>query len=214
MKYSLFRAAITATALLFSLPSQAGLVSLDWKTAGDGLITSDGTLEWLDLTETAGRSYNDVSGKFGVGQEFEGFRYATVFEVRSLWTAAGGDGHYGGWGWGNADVWDTLAPYVGDLRADGTYPYSVEPGDHYSMWILCKYADCVYLNLALTRDNGSIGSPTASYLNARYKERYSKYQPNPRVGSALIRVYAVPEPASLSLFALAALGFGAIRSRS
>ena len=47
-------AMIIAAGLLFSTVSQAAIVSADWKTAGDNLITRDTTsgLDWLDLTET------------------------------------------------------------------------------------------------------------------------------------------------------------------
>ena len=58
---------------------------------GDALITRDTVtgLEWLDVTQTANRSFNEISTKFGVGQEFAGFRYATVEEVTVLFTNAG-----------------------------------------------------------------------------------------------------------------------------
>jgi hypothetical protein len=56
-----------------------------------GDITRDTTtgLDWLDLTITRGRSYNDISSKFGAGQEFDGWRYATDVEVQELWKNLG-----------------------------------------------------------------------------------------------------------------------------
>ena len=41
-------------------------------------------LDWLNITHTTGRSYVDVSGRFGVGQEFDGYRYATIDQVLAL----------------------------------------------------------------------------------------------------------------------------------
>ncbi|MCR9096422.1 MAG: PEP-CTERM sorting domain-containing protein [bacterium] len=51
-------------------------------------ITHDAStgLDWLDLTVTEGRSFDDIVGndgtdELGPGGDFEGFRYATAFEV-------------------------------------------------------------------------------------------------------------------------------------
>jgi hypothetical protein len=52
------------------------------------------TLEWLDLTQTAGRSYNDLTGadgsnEFMVGGDFEGWRYATIEQLLVFYSNAG-----------------------------------------------------------------------------------------------------------------------------
>lgn len=41
-------------------------------------------LEWLDLTQTAGYSYYDVLGRTQMGEQYEGYRYATSGEVSEL----------------------------------------------------------------------------------------------------------------------------------
>lgn len=46
-------------------------------------------LEFLDLTVTYGRTYTDISGKLGPGDEFGGHRYATELEIRQLFENAG-----------------------------------------------------------------------------------------------------------------------------
>ena len=76
---------IFLSALYFNV--NAVLVSMDWQLSGDDLITHDTVtgLNWLDLTETNGVSYNYVSTQLGSGGKFEGFRYATVEEVIDLW---------------------------------------------------------------------------------------------------------------------------------
>lgn len=73
---------------IVALNASAAVVSLDWKNAGDNLITRDleTGLDWLDLTETNNRSYNFVSSQLGAGGYFEGFRYATSAEVVALWS--------------------------------------------------------------------------------------------------------------------------------
>lgn len=43
-----------------------------------------GGLSWLNLAETTNKSYNTVSGEFGIGGDFEGYRYATGAEVNVM----------------------------------------------------------------------------------------------------------------------------------
>lgn len=75
-------------ALLFLVSFFCGLAPLAQAAIVDlGNVTRDSStgLEWLDLTETVGRSYLDVSNQFDVGEEFAGWRYATESEVQVLW---------------------------------------------------------------------------------------------------------------------------------
>ena len=69
----------------------AAIIPVDDAVFGIGSITRDtGTgLDWLDLTLSSGRSFNDVNSQFGVGGDFEGFRYATETELGQLFTNAG-----------------------------------------------------------------------------------------------------------------------------
>ncbi len=82
---------VSLAAMLCAGSAQAALLSIDWQAAGDNLITRDTAtgLEWLDWAHTNNRSYSDVASKFGAGQEFEGFRYATRSELLTLYTDAG-----------------------------------------------------------------------------------------------------------------------------
>ena len=69
----------------------AGVVEADDPVFGAGALTRDATqgLDFLDLSFTEGRSWQDVTGKFGTGQEFEGFRTALESEVVNLVINAG-----------------------------------------------------------------------------------------------------------------------------
>lgn len=69
----------------------AELISVDWKTDGDNLITRDSVsgLDWLDLTETNYMSYGQVSAQLDTSGQFDGYRYATNLEVVSLWANFG-----------------------------------------------------------------------------------------------------------------------------
>ena len=68
-----------ALVLTQSISASAAIVDL-------GNITRDTTtgLEWLDVTETVGLSFNDVQSLMVSGGEFEGWRYATTFEFEQL----------------------------------------------------------------------------------------------------------------------------------
>ena len=50
--------------------------------------TSTG-LAWLNVSLTAGHSYNDISSQLGAGQLYQGYRFATVAEVQTLWADFG-----------------------------------------------------------------------------------------------------------------------------
>ena len=85
---------VTCLALLLSGMSTASgaLLSLNDATHGPDSITRDTAtgLEWLDLTLSTNRSYNDVSSQLGVGGDYAGFRYATAAELTTLfYTSAG-----------------------------------------------------------------------------------------------------------------------------
>lgn len=70
---------------------RADLVSLDYKTAGDNLLTLDSStqLEWLDLTATLGHSWTELGSLTSTGGPFAGFRLATHIEFQSLLADAG-----------------------------------------------------------------------------------------------------------------------------
>lgn len=89
MKY--LKLTLAAAALVLSTSVNAAIVSVDWQSTGDNLVTRDTTngLEWLDLTETTNMSYFTVLGQLSTGSQFEGWRYATNVEVGSLFTAFG-----------------------------------------------------------------------------------------------------------------------------
>lgn len=66
--------------------AKAGLISCDWHTAGDGLLTYDDEtgLEWLDVALTLNNSINEIESKLQSGKEYDGFRYATPVEFKQL----------------------------------------------------------------------------------------------------------------------------------
>lgn len=90
-KLSLISTVSTGVATLFSFSVNAALVTADWKTMNDNLLTVDtiSKLQWLDVTETGGMSRDEVVAEMGSGGKYEGFRYATSSEVIDLWSQYG-----------------------------------------------------------------------------------------------------------------------------
>jgi hypothetical protein len=77
--------------LMLSFSVNAALSIMDLRSAGDGAITYDDSsdLYWLDLTETAGMSYSQVSAQLGAGGSLEGWRYATAEEATDIYAQFG-----------------------------------------------------------------------------------------------------------------------------
>ena len=75
-----------AFSVFFSSPISAQVIEVDSVVFGPGTLTRDTVqgLDFLDLGDTFGRSFQDVSSQLGSGGEFEGFRYATFDEIESL----------------------------------------------------------------------------------------------------------------------------------
>lgn len=132
---------VAALALVASASAHAQLLEIDDPTlpaSPDGFnITQDFLtgLEWLDVTVSAGRSFDDIIGadgtnEFASGGDFEGFRHATFLELTgwingpqqdSLFVQFGftsGFSSIGGYG----PVRDLIS-YVGCLANCGAYGY-------------------------------------------------------------------------------------------
>ncbi len=64
----------------------AALVTATDVNFGTDSLTRDTVtgLDWLDITYTTGRTYVDIAGKFEVGEEFDGYSYATISQVIAL----------------------------------------------------------------------------------------------------------------------------------
>lgn len=96
----------------------ANLITMDWKVANDGLILreTDSNLEWLNLKQSDGMSYNQVLAMTdNPGDLFEGWHIARKSEMFSLFNAVGGDGNYSrdGLNHGAGNSFDLLMQYWG-----------------------------------------------------------------------------------------------------
>ena len=216
MKY--LKLVTLTTALVLSTSVNAAIISVDWQSAGDNLITKDTNngLEWLDLTATSSRSYNDISSKLGADQEFDGWRYATTTEISGFFDSFGGDSNfYNGWSTQNNGLFDVIAPYWGDLMCEEIG--CVQPGDGASSFITSesdpvygtawqRYGylyDNVYDLLSATEDRVDLDSGPVSVDEAG----------NYRFGSALVRASVVPVPAAVWLFGSGLIGLIGVARR-
>ena len=168
-------------------PANATLISKDFASSGDGLLTfdSDTGLEWLDLSETLDQSYNDIIGGYGGFTTTHSFRYASNAEVLDLIDNAGGDNPVG--------ISNLLAMLGCTINCSGDNPGAFgivsETGG------LVEYS--WFLNSGA---NSDVWVPGADgHL--------------PETGSLLVRNAPVPEPATILLFGIGLLGIARLNRK-
>ncbi len=161
----------------------------------NGLITLDTTtnLEWLDLTETANYSYDQVELELAPGGLFDGFRRATEDEISSMFTDFGLVS-----GPANATHYDFMDLF-GVTSHQGNYPE------------IFGYADSAGSAMALVYGL-DFYSPGENYLVVTGGLLHNKSINFDGFGSYLVK--AVPIPAGVWLFISGILGFiGITRKR-
>jgi hypothetical protein len=137
MKRLVMAAVTLLAAINISLPA----VSSPLPLINAGPITYDPntTLWWLDLSLSTNRSYNDVSSQFGVGGDFDGFRYATGQEVSILFTDAGISGQFFNasiiGNQADASAVTTLINLLGPMQPCATNPPCTQNGSFYTRGI-------------------------------------------------------------------------------
>jgi hypothetical protein len=177
---------------------------------GDFTTDTDTGLDWLDLTKTSNRSYDDISSKLGVGQEFEGWRYATQAEVQTLWKNMGVTN-------GTnipIDVSDTVQ-YEAFIDAVNLL------GNTFN-----EHSDEVY-DYGAAGLTGDLRNSCCPLLNGMYHNRSStqtavysvnntsvyKYTTQPFLGSYLVSTTLVPIPAAAWLFGSGLIGLVGMQRR-
>ena len=205
----LLKTVLPAMLLALSANVSASVVSADWNTANDGLITNDTVtgLNWLDLTETNGLSYNYVSSQLGAGGDYEGFRYATNDEVVGLWTNFWYNLSYntpeqitnGGSPEGLINATNLLGNTVNEFNSDyqhgvvGFTSDTLIAGSHTRLGVY-QLGSYMYINDVV--DGLQYADDTAYLYNASYLVEDESYVPS-----------TVPVPAAAWLFGSALLGF-------
>ena len=191
-----------------SFNSSAAIISVDWKVAGDNLITLDTRtgLEWLDLTVTRDQSYNDINAKLGTGQELDGWGYASSVQVGEFFDSFGGDNlHYTGWSFENNGLFDLVAPLWGDTICAANGCLAGQGG---SFFITSDITGPGVHNVGGIEDQlGHLFSADRDFVLTEYfTVADNAVVGNTFKASALVRVSAVPVPAAIWLFGSGLLG--------
>ena len=196
---------IFSALLASSLSVSAEIVDL-------GKITRDTRtgLDWLDLTETNHRSYEDISNKFDVGQEFEGWRYASGQEALTVWSSFG------------VTTPSTTPISMGALE----YTSFINAVDTMGNIMSMNFAHIDYGLLGIVTDETSVGSKNRLRIGAIHftdetlvDTRLSTNINLPQsdtsavggVGSYLVRTSVIPIPAAAWLFGSALIGLTGIK---
>ncbi len=191
---------IVVAMLVSSTPLRAVLILTGDSAFGANTLTIDASsgLAWLNVTLTAGMSYNQVLAATLPGGEFQGFRYATAPEVLALYSDAGipGTGFY-----------PVSSPVVQSIRSlvslvGVTFTQYGNPGA-IGITSTEELSGTFQLSSSLycTIENGTTGYLVTGVPNdgTGYGVTYG----TPTVGSWL--VYSVPEPVSCGIVALSGL---------
>jgi len=196
---------LAAALLLFALSNCSSSAS-PLALVDQGLLTYDPNtgLQWLDVTQSVGRDYNDVSSQFGVGGDFYGYRYATAGELGGLFADGGlviGEGCRGGEGSPLALYETQGLALIGLLGNTGSsYTYGITGDRPCDDIFLCANAAPSPLddkpNLGFLAVGGSVTA--APHHSWDLDEHDPNFNYND-TGSFL--VVAVPAPGSLPLLA-------------
>jgi len=188
------RTAALGTLLIISSPSKSSLID-------NGSYTTDTVsgLDWLDLGQTAGTSYNAIISRVSSTGDLSGWAIATSQQVYGLFDAAGGDGVYPGIDTNGSMIYTTL-----DSIWANNIHYS---GDDIWLHVLDNTPGGITTGVRLT------SSGFTNIWNDGFSYPYVTYG---NIGTALIRdttQASIPEPSVIALMGLGIFGLGLARRK-
>lgn len=168
-----------ALSLMFGLSSigaNAELISTDWKIESDSLATLDTTsgLEWLDLTQTKGMSYDQATGL--LSSTFLGWRLPTSAEISTLYDNGIGAPYTSGViGIGTSDSNFIQSEIFSSML--GETDYSGSTTSHYGLFFNEENASLNFMGINRANLTGSAARTNVLFtpLNSGSYESYSQY---------------------------------------
>lgn len=80
---------LMAAAIICLTPSLASADTFNLVDYGNYTVDLNSGLQWLDISSTKGKSFNQVSSMLGSGGSLEGWRFATVDEFQGIFSSRG-----------------------------------------------------------------------------------------------------------------------------
>ncbi len=204
--------ALALIGLTLSLSANAAIIDMDTITRD-----TDSGLDWLDLSETTGRSAYDISNSLGEGQEFEGWRFATSTEVSTLWANLGLSYNLDfPYYFSSYSTFKTAVNLLGNTYEGYTQSgYDYEGVVGWTGTITQDLGDGVNLyqqraGLYLPIQNGNTSDSLWVFQESAGSHWYNT---RPYIGSYLVQQSAVPVPSAAWLFGSALIGLAGIKRK-
>lgn len=172
---------------------------------------TDSNLDWLKLTETLSRSYNDVNENFGLGGDYEGWQFANSEQFENLMIGQSitpMTGCYGGLSFcgspvnGQAAI-DEIVELFGDIGERYTRGRQTEGYHGYNYGYIADKNTTSTINDA---NYIALVSSTTDSIRTYASWDETDVSGNPVRGSYLVRTSVVPLPAAIWLFSSGLIG--------
>lgn len=185
-----------AVAAITLLPAFAQAALIDM---GDFTRDTATNLDWLDLSKSLNKSFNDVVGQMGVGGQFEGWRHATREEVGTLFHSSAGIPT------GSASSNPAVVDSVRNLQS--MLGFTTRAGTQLTQMVNGTSIVVDGVTLYRSSDLTYSSSSNAAFARQQGPLSWNDYARQTNLGHALVRVSEVPEPKTWELMVAGGLVF-------